>query len=612
MVLLFEKVDGKVKEANWQEVTAKALQVKVLGFDTETDGSSILYLDSKGKKKKDFLNPIDHRMVGFSLAFQDGSRYYAPVRHKSGPNIPEAHALEFLRDLFSRKELSVVAHNWEFDLGVVEREGICTNSKIICTKALGWLLGKENLYGSLQLKDLIQKMTGVRPLDFRDVVKAQSSDASVADMAVYAADDGWNALYLLLSWYPEAKAAGLWRPFMDVIMPIIRVIRHQRDTGLYVDCDQLAQYRRELGPRLAEIIEEWEFLVGIRQTRREAVTERLYREFRWLPEAAVSLTKGGNLPSDRETLESLLEHPKTTDDGRRAIELLLAGEAARKTLSTYAHALKTYAEFFPDRRVRCDFWFADTGRFRSFNPNMQNLPRPNPKLPNIRAVFKPRPGFVFICADYEQLELRIMAGLSKDRLLVDAFSRGIDLHQAAADRWGITRSEAKTTNFSVIYGTTEYGLAKKRGIPKDEAKKAIDQYFRDHPGVAKYNREKTAEAKQHGGVRTYLGRFRDLSRYDGGYLARRAGNTPIQGTAADATNSAMIRLFNCWKDKGWLGKDAFIPMSVHDEILCEVREDLRDTAIEDLRHAMEDALPSFPLKLTASIGAGYNWYEAKK
>ncbi len=405
------------------------------------------------------------------------------------------------------------------------------------------------------------------------------------------------------------------------MMPLQEVLAHMHHAGIELDRPFLEGARGELGPRLHDIREAWRWLVGVPITCRDQIAQRLFVDWRWWPESAV-LKRNDKLPMTSEALADVAEHPDTTDDGRRAVELYKVYSDASKLEGTYIHPLLEISAEYADKRIRCEFRdMADTGRLRASRPNLQNIPKPSDHLPNIRQAFIALPGWVFLCADYATLEMRILAEMSGEPSMVEAFRANADLHQATADATGLNRHAAKTLNYSLIYGTTKYGLSRRMGISKDDAQAMIDSYFRGYKQVKAWLDQRAVEARATGGVRTITRRFRSLpeiyspERWQRERAARQAGNTPIQGTAADIVNLASIRLYQRFKQrgwtKGWSSSHAELSLQVHDELLCHVRDDVADIAAQDMTEIMEGVFPHFKVPLKIDLHRGRTWFEAK-
>lgn len=414
----------------------------------------------------------------------------------------------------------------------------------------------------------------------------------------------------------ELRKVGMWELFREVEMPLVPILARMEATGVAIDVAKLAELSEEFGRRLAELEEEIFRLAGepfnINSPKQLATIlfEKLHLK-------TGKKTKSG-YSTDAEVLAALAEqHP--------IAGLILSYRELVKLKSTYVDVLPQL--IYPATgRVHTTFNQAvtATGRLSSANPNLQNIPVRREEGARIREAFVAgRPGWVLLSADYSQIELRVLAHVAADPVLIDAFRSGQDIHvRAASEVFGVPpeevtpamRNAAKAINFGIVYGISSFGLAKGTGITQEEARKYIDGYFARYQGVAEYKKTIVAFARERGYVTTMFGRRRYLPGINGrnwpqrAFAERTALNTPIQGTAADIIKKAMLRA-----DKAVRAArlPAYMILQVHDELVFEVREDAVEAAAKVIRDAMENAV-SLRVPLIVGMECGPNWLETEK
>ena len=440
-------------------------------------------------------------------------------------------------------------------------------------------------------------------------------DLSPAEVYEYACEDADITLQLKNKLEPELKKYDCEHLFYDIEMPLMPVLAEMEMTGVVLDTQSLAQTSKELTERMNQIEHDIYELAGhaFNISSPRQVGEVLFTELKIVEKA--KKTKTGQYVTSEEVLQQLrTKHP--------IVGKILDYRGLKKLLSTYVDNLPTLINPRTGH-IHTSFnqTITATGRLSSSDPNLQNIPVRGEDGKEIRKAFVPEPGCLFFSADYSQIELRVMAHLSGDEAMIEAFRSGYDVHAATAAKVykkeidDVTRDErtkAKRANFGIIYGITVFGLAERLDISRDEARQLIDGYFETFPRVRDYMEQAKQTARQQGYVTTLFGRRRYLPDINSqnatvrGFAERNAINAPIQGTAADIIKVAMIRIFNRFQQEGIRSK---MILQVHDElnfsVLPEEKEQVERIVLEEMEHAFEMKVP-----LVADSGFGQNWLEA--
>jgi len=402
--------------------------------------------------------------------------------------------------------------------------------------------------------------------------------------------------------------------FNKIEMPLVEVLADMQYQGIYVDKKELLEFGEELQKKIKELTLEIYDLVGeeFNINSPKQLGEVLFEKLK-LP--VVKKTKSG-YSTDGDVLEKLkTEHP--------VIEKILEYRQFMKLNSTYVEGLLPYINK-NDNRIHSNFHqtVTITGRISSTEPNLQNIPTRIELGKKLRKVFKPKENATFIDADYSQIELRILAHISEDENMIEAFINGEDIHKQAASKvLGIPleevtkeeRSKAKAVNFGIVYGISDFGLAEQIGVSKKQAKQYIEQYLDKYSGIKKFMEDITVKAKEEGYVETLYNRRRYIPELkSNNYMVRQFGaraamNTPIQGTAADVIKIAMIDVYNTLKTRKLNSK---LLLQVHDELLIETDEEEKEEVIDILKTCMENAI-KLKVPLIADLSEAKNWYEAK-
>ena len=583
------------------ELTAFLARQQSFAFDTETDGK----------------DPVTAKLVGMSFAVKEFEAWYVPV--------PEAMVeAKLIVDLFSGvlqdRAIEKIGQNIKFDMLVLRKYGVRMAGALFDTMIAHYLINPELRHGMDYLAETYLKY---RPVPIESLIGAKGKNQlSMRDMALdkvaeYAAEDADVTLRLRNFFHPKLKEFGVESLFYDIEMPLVYALAEMEYTGVKLDINALNQYSVALTEKLQTLEREIYTLAGtefnINSTKQ--VGEVLFERLK-IADEKMKKTKTGGLSTSEETLEKLQQkHP--------VVGKILDYRGVKKLLSTYIDALPKLVN--PETgKVHTSFnqTVTSTGRLSSTNPNLQNIPVREEMGREIRKAFIPdNEDCVFFSADYSQIELRVMAHVSGDKNMIEAFSKGADIHSATAAKiYGVTdenvtsemRRKAKTANFGIIYGISVFGLAERLMIPRSEAKVLIDGYFKTYTRVQEYMNECIRDAREKEYVETLYKRRRYLPDIHSGnavvrgYAERNAINAPIQGSAADIIKVAMTRIYHRLEAEGMKSK---MILQVHDELNFNVYKnelaEVRKIVLEEMEGAILLKVP-----LIADCGEGGNWLEA--
>ncbi|WP_440996651.1 DNA polymerase I [Arhodomonas sp. SL1] len=570
----------------------------------------------------DSLAYMDAAIVGVCLADNVGAACYIPVAHV-GEDVPaqldRERVLERLRPVLEAPERAKVGQNLKYDMTVLARHGITLRGVAFDTMLESYCLDATATRHDMD--SLAMRYLGHRTITFEEVAGKGAKQVTFDQVALeracaYAAEDADVTLRLHEVLWPRLEAlAGPARVFREIEMPLVPVLSRMERTGVRIDEALLAEQSEELAAEMDRLEGQAHEAAGgpFNLSSPKQIQEILF-ERQGLP--VLQKTPKGQ-PS---TAESVLE--ELAARGHELPRLILAHRGLAKLKSTYTDKLPRLIH--PGTgRVHTSFHqaVAATGRLSSSDPNLQNIPVRTPEGRRIRRAFIPREGCRLMAADYSQVELRIMAHLSGDAGLRDAFSRGEDIHRAtAAEVFGASlgavsdeqRRAAKAINFGLIYGMSAYGLARQLGIERGEAQAYVDRYFERYPGVRAFMDATREQAREQGyvetvyGRRLYLPEIRSRNGQRRQYAERTAINAPMQGSAADIIKRAMVAV------DGWLAAehpDCYMVMQVHDELVFEVPaakvDELADRVSAFMREAAELDVP-----LEVDVGVGGNWEAA--
>ncbi len=562
------------------------------------------------------LDALTAELVGVSLAIEDGKAWYIPVGHRAEdaePQLTLGEVVAALRTLLEDPTLAMIGQNTKYDIMVLDKYGLWPRHVAGDTMLASYLLNPSRRHN---LNDLAREHLQYRMLEYDTVTeggKKNFAEVSVAEATRYSGEDADITLRLAHTLFPQVRAEGMEQLFTEVEAPLATVLARMELTGIRIDQDLLAvlskefgQHRKELEKEIYELAGET-FNIGSPQQLQSILFEKL-----GLPRG--KKTKTGS-STDSSVLEALAEkYPLPAK--------ILAYRGFTKLQNTYVDALPKLLHA-KTGRIHTSFnqTVTATGRLSSSNPNLQNIPIRSEEGRRIRAAFVPEPGYVMLSADYSQIELRLLAHLSQDPVLIESFQKGQDVHaRTASELFAVPlgtvssdqRREAKTINFGIIYGMGAQRLARSLGIPFKTAQDYIAQYFDRYAGIKSYMDGVLVEARARGYVTTLFGRRRYVADLQSKNLQlaaaaeRVAVNTPIQGTAADLIKMAMVEID---KRLGQVQAPARMLLQVHDELLFEAPESQIEHVKQLVRECMENVI-SLRVPLKVDVGTGLNWAEA--
>ncbi|MGI5084455.1 DNA polymerase I [Treponema putidum] len=564
-------------------------------------------------------DPLNAEVCGFSLALKEGEAYYFPLKAPCPELGEEAPKLIAFKDakkavtkLFDSK-MTLIMHNGKFDIqaALSSKLANCISANLFDTMVAAWLLDPTR--SSYGMDKLAESILNVKTIRFKEVVKDRQnfSDVPLKEACPYAAEDADITFRFYKKFLPLLKKNNLEKLFFDLEMPITKLLTEMEIKGIFLKGEELTAYSKELGIELEECEKDIYRLVGheFNIASPKQLQEVLFEE-RKLPTS--KKTKTG-YSTDTSVLENLASEDPVPAK-------ILDYRALAKLKSTYTDTLPKMTD--KNGRIHTSFIQTGTatGRLSSRDPNLQNIPIRGNEGRKIREAFQAEKGRVLISADYSQIELVILAHLSKDQNLVEAFNKGIDVHAKTAslifavDIKDVTqdmRRIAKTINFGVMYGMSAFRLASSLRIPRKRADEFIKAYFATYSGVSGFMAKVCQEAEQRGYVETIMGRRRYLPAINSKNKVEKAGaeriavNTPIQGTAADIVKLAMLEVDKALKKQKL---DASILLQVHDELIIEAAETEREKVMSLVKEKMEGVIKlSVPLRV--SIESGMSWGE---
>lgn len=587
------------KEDDMFNLVNEILTFQTISLDTETTST----------------NAINAELVGMSFSFKENEAYYIPIpadRDKA------QKIVDVFRPVFENEQSLKVGQNIKYDMQVLQNYGISLKGKIFDTMIAHYVMQPEMRHNMDYLAEVylnyktvhIEELIGEKGKNQKNM-----RDLDPKNIYVYAAEDADITFKLYHILVEELKKNDAEKVFYEVEMPLVPVLANIERNGVRLDTDSLKQSAIEFTRRLNEIETTIYELAGtsFNIASPKQVGEILFERLKVVEKA--KKTKTGQYVTSEEVLQNLhSKHP--------IIAKILEYRGLKKLLTTYVDALP---QMINPRTNRIHTSFNQTvtatGRLSSSNPNLQNIPVRDEDGKEIRKAFIPDDGCLFFSADYSQIELRIMAHLSKDENMIAAFSNNEDIHAATAakiyhiDLDAVTkemRRKAKTANFGIIYGISVFGLAERMEVDRKEAKELIEEYFKTYPKVKLYMDHSIEVAKENGYVETIFHRKRylpDINSKNGivrGYAERNAINAPIQGSAADIIKVAMARIFECFQAEGLRSK---MILQVHDELNFSVYPEEKEAVERIVIREMDNAYKmSVPLK--ADCGWGNNWLEA--
>lgn len=568
-------------------------------FDTETTG----------------IDPIQSELVGLSFAFREGEAFYVPI---AAERRIAREQVEIFRPFFEDARINKIGQNLKYDILELRNYDIRVRGALFDTMVAHYLINPEIRHG---MDDMAETYLKYRTIHIEELIgpkgKNQMNMREVEPTIVadYAAEDADITLKLKNRLEKELREHHLEALFYDIEAPLIYVLAEMEWTGVRLDLEALDELSKQHTEALAAIEKEITDMAGIdfNVNSPKQTGEVLFDHLKIVEKPKKTKT-GQYKTGEEELLKIRSRHP--------IIGKILEQRELKKLLSTYIDAFPLLVN--PKTgKIHTSFnqTVTATGRLSSTAPNLQNIPVRDERGKEMRRVFIPDEGCLFASSDYSQIELRIMAHLSEDKNMVEAFSKGQDIHAATAAKIfkvpieAVTpdmRRKAKTANFGIIYGITPFGLAERLNISRSEAKELIDGYFATFPGVKRYMEERIVKAREKGFVETLFGRRRYLADINSGnavvrgYAERNAINAPIQGSAADIIKVAMIRIFKKMEEEGLQSK---MILQVHDELNFNVAAGEMERVKAIVIGEMENAYPlHVPLK--TDFGVGENWLEA--
>ncbi|HEY7886337.1 MAG TPA: DNA polymerase I [Cellvibrionaceae bacterium] len=588
--------------ASWLE---KLKAAPAFAFDTETTS----------------LQAMSAQIVGVSFAIDEGEAAYVPLAHDyldAPVQMDREWVLAQLKPLLEDTGKAKIGQNLKYDRNVLKNHGITLNGIAWDTMLESYVV--NSVAGRHDMDSLALRYLDHKTIHFEDVAGKGAKQLTFNQIAIeqagpYAAEDADICIRLHQALWPRLEQEeGLKRVFNDIEMPLVPVLADIERNGALIDAKKLGEHSQQLAERLVQLEREAYELAGgeFNLSSPKQLGEVLFNK---LGIPAKKKTKTGVPSTAEDVLQELaLDYPLP--------KLLLEYRGLAKLKSTYADKLPKMINPVT-RRIHTSYHqaVAATGRLSSADPNLQNIPIRTPEGRRIRQAFIAPEGYQLLAADYSQIELRIMAHLSDDQGLLDAFAKGLDVHRAtAAEVFGVEldkvtdemRRRAKAINFGLIYGMSAFGLGKQLHLGRNEAQGYIDRYFERYPGVARYMEQTRARAHEQGYVETLLGRRLYLPEINARNkmlqqaAERTAINAPMQGTAADIIKRAMVTV-SAWLDDSDF--DAKLIMQVHDELVLEVSCKDLDAVREGVIERMQNAL-SLKVPLLVEAGAGNNWDEA--
>ncbi|KML71538.1 DNA polymerase I [Pectobacterium peruviense] len=580
-------------------------QAEVFAFDTETDG----------------LDTLTANLIGLSFSIKPGEAAYLPLAHDyldAPEQLDRAQVLALFKPLLEDEKLLKIGQNLKFDKGVMQRYDIDLRGIAFDTMLESYVL--DSVAGRHDMDSLAERYLKHKTITFEEIAGKGKNQLTFNQIALeqagpYAAEDADVTLHLHQTlWGKLQPHADLCQVFQTIDMPLVPVLSRIERTGVLIDPAILAEHSKELTTRLAELEAQAYELAGeeFNLSSTKQLQGILYEKQK-LP--ILKKTPKGAPSTNEEVLAELaLDYPLP--------KLILEYRGLAKLKSTYTDKLPLMINP-ATKRVHTSYHQAvtATGRLSSSDPNLQNIPVRNDEGRRIRQAFIAPKDYSIVAADYSQIELRIMAHLSGDEGLLNAFANGLDIHRATASEvFGIAldkvtseqRRSAKAINFGLIYGMSAFGLSRQLNIPRSESQKYMNLYFERYPGVQDYMERTRQQVAEHGYVSTLDGRRLYLPDIHSRNAMARKGaeraaiNAPMQGTAADIIKKAMIAIDE------WLQKDAPLVkmiMQVHDELVFEIHDSVIEESISKIKVLMEGCM-QLNVPLQVDIGTGMNWDQA--
>ena len=572
---------------------------KILSLDTETTST----------------NPMEAELVGLSFAVEPKKAFYVPVPANREDAV---NLVKIFKPLYENEEIVKVGQNIKYDMEVLRNYGIELKGPMFDTMIAHYVLQPELRHNMDYMAEVylnyqtihIEELIGERGKNQKNM-----RDLSPTDIYEYACEDADITLQLKNALEPKLKEAGVADLFYQMEMPLVNVLAEMEMNGVRIDTEALKETSENFTKRMLDLEHQIHELAGesFNVSSPKQVGDILFGKLQIAEKP--KKTKTGQFVTSEEELQKYAA-------GNEIVTLILDYRGLKKLLGTYVDALpKLINPRTGHIHTSFNQTVTATGRLSSSDPNLQNIPVRGEDGKEIRKCFIPEDGCLFFSADYSQIELRVMAHLSGDEHMIEAFEHGYDIHAATAakiygkDMKDVTRDErtkAKRANFGIIYGITVFGLAERLGIDRGEAKQLIDGYFTTFPQVYDYMEQAKATAREQGYVETFFHRRRYLPDINSrnatvrGFAERNAINAPIQGSAADIIKVAMIRIYERFKRENIQSK---MILQVHDELNFSVLPEEKEQVERIVMQEMQNAYP-LRVPLIADGGWGKNWLEA--
>ncbi|TBO43237.1 DNA polymerase I [Pedobacter kyonggii] len=576
------------------------LAEKRISFDTETTGTDANMAD----------------LVGLSFSIKPGTGYYIPV-----PAVREEAQVivDEFRVVLENEEIEKIGQNTKYDILVLKWYGVQVEGKLFDTMLAHYLIDPDTRHG---MDVLSENYLGYSPISITKLIGAKGKnqgtmrDVPVIDVVDYAAEDADVTLQLAHIFEPKLKELNAAKLAEEIENPLVYVLADIEKEGVRIDVETLKAYSKELETEIIKFEQNVYDKAGVKfnLASPKQLGEVLFDKLQLDPKA--KKTKTGQYQTGEDVLMALASKSDIVQD-------ILDFRQLQKLKSTYVDALPLMVNPKTGRvHTSYNQAVAATGRLSSNNPNLQNIPIRTERGREVRKAFIARDeNYILLSADYSQIELRIIAEISKEENMLDAFNKGIDIHTATAAKvYGVSieevngtqRRNAKAVNFGIIYGQSAFGLSQNLGIPRKEAAEIIEQYFAQYPGIKRYMSDTMNFARENGFVETLMGRRRYLRDINSanqtvrGFAERNAINAPIQGSAADMIKIAMI---NIHKEMKAQNLQSTMTMQVHDELVFDVLRSEKETMKAIIQDKMANAI-KLTVPIVVEIGEGDNWLAA--
>jgi DNA polymerase-1 len=583
-----------------KELIALLQQQERISFDTETTGTDANLAD----------------LVGLSFSIKAGTGYYVPV---PADRAATQMIVDEFKAVWENENIVKIGQNIKYDMLVLKWYGVSVKGVLFDTMLAHYLIDPDTRHG---MDVLSENYLNYSPVSITKLIgpkgKGQGTmrEVPVEQVVDYASEDADVTLQLADKFRPMLKDLNAEKLATEVENPLIYVLADIEKEGVRIDMDTLINYSKELEIDIRRFEQSVYDKCGIKfnLASPKQLGEVLFDKLCLDPKA--KKTKTGQYQTGEDVLLALASKSDIVQD-------ILDFRQLQKLKSTYVDALPLLVNPKTGRvHTSYNQAVAATGRLSSNNPNLQNIPIRTERGREVRKAFIPRDeDHILLSADYSQIELRIIADISKEENMLEAFNQGIDIHTATAAKvYGIAieevdatqRRNAKAVNFGIIYGQSAFGLSQNLGIPRKEAAEIIEQYFAQYPGIKKYMSDTMNFARENGYVETILGRRRYLRDINSanqtvrGFAERNAINAPIQGSAADMIKVAMINIHRDMQEQGLQSK---MTMQVHDELVFDVLKTEVDAMKAIISHRMKTAIPT-TVPIEVEIGQGENWLAA--